>query len=585
MKYTLEQNLHSRKGVSSNLHGFIERYMDTGFKSKWSGYWSPPYKFLDYYAFKINGVWLGPETLNATEYGSSFAFHHETDSLNIRENLKTPDSHPGFKTELKIHNKTDEKKAVQIGLETAVDIRRKDEDIGPANYSVEKNSNRLLISSNNKKLMIRSKESFEIRGEDRLKEHHPGERQRAFIPGQIIFRKKIEPHDSESIEIDFSTSEASFESIEKSSSNLEGNLSRTFNSSIDSMENLIYDINEKGIIAGHPWFQSYWARDSFISLFGLIDAGHFEISKQILESFADNQLTGKINPDNTTEKVGREDHFPLFVITSKKLEETYSITDKIEEARKEAMKRLEVEDGLVQHNPEGTWMDTLERGNAIEIQSLWLEATKITGDPRQKELEEGLEKFIADGKVLDELENPKNTFNILVPVIFGHFNEDVAEKVMERINGEFTSQYGIRTRSGIDPGYEADGYHTGSVWGLTTGLGAAANFKIGKYQQGLNLLEKMAGFLDRNQVGALPEIVDAESGELLGCSEQAWSAAMFVHAVDSYMLGIEPGEEININPSGRFNATRKGKRVGEKIYDIKFSDGDFEVLDRKEDKE
>ncbi len=572
MKYTLDQNLDSRKGVASNLHGFIERYMDTGFKSKWSGYWSPPYKFLDYYAIKLNGVWLGPDTLNATEYGDSFVFHHETDSLQIREDLKVPESHPGFKIEIKLQNKTEEKKAVHIGLELGLDIRRKDQDIGPEDYSIEKSPGKTVFCSEDKKLVLNTKDSFKIEGEEHLKEHYPGERQKAFVPGQMVFRKELDPKSSEKLELDFSTTEVSFGKLEKTDAKMTGDLSRCFNSCVDSMENLIYDKEGKGIIAGHPWFQSYWARDSLISVLGLVDAGYFEVSHEILENFAENNLTGKINLDGTTEDTGREDHCPLFILASEKLKQHDSISEKIREARKEAMKHLDIEDGVVTHDPCGTWMDTIPREKAIDIQSLWLEAADIMDDYRHKELEKGMDKFVKDGEVVDELGEPKNTFNILVPVLFGHLEDEVAENVMERINGEFTSQYGIRTRSAMDPGYDSKGYHTGSVWGLTTALGAAANFKVGNDRQGLNLLKKMQKFLDRNQIGSLPEVMDAETGELLGCSEQAWSAAMFVHAIDSYLMNPER----NSTPQ-EFSARRKNKRIDGEKLDITSSEGDVEI--------
>ncbi|MBC5792767.1 MAG: hypothetical protein H8Z69_01885 [Nanohaloarchaea archaeon] len=571
MKYTLEQNLDSRKGVASNLHGFIERYMDTGFKSKWSGYWSPPYKFLDYYAFKLNGVWLGPETLNATEYGESFAYHHETDSLQIRENLKLPESHPGFKVELKIQNRTEEKKAVQIGLELGLDIRRKDQDIGPEDYNIEKNSGRVTFSSDDKKLVLSTKDEVKIEGNKHVKEHYPDDRQRAVVPGQLTIRKELEPNGSKTLELDFSTTEVSFGKLDGTDSRMEGDLSRCFNYCIDSMENLVYDREGKGIIAGHPWFQSYWARDSLISVLGLVDAGHFELSREILENFAEENLTGKINLDGTTEKTGREDHYPLYILTSEKLKNHDSISKKIEEARKEAMKNLDIKNGVVQHDPSGTWMDTIEREEAIDIQSLWLEAADIMDDYRVKELEKGMKNFVKEDKVVDELGEPKNTFNVIVPVIFGHFDDKVAQKVMERINGEFISQYGMRTRSAMDPGYESDGYHTGSVWGLTTALGAAANFKVGNNTQGLNLLKKMEKFLDQNQVGALPEVVDAETGESLGCSEQAWSAAMFVHAIDSYLLDEKDGVPQS------FSAKRTNKRIDGEKLEITSSEGEINV--------
>jgi glycogen debranching enzyme len=130
-----------------------------------------------------------------------------------------------------------------------------------------------------------------------------------------------------------------------------------------------------------------------------------------------------------------------------------------------------------------------------------------------------------------------------------------------------------------DPGYNSSGYHTGSTWGLTTCWAAAANFQHGKTVEGLNFLENFSGFLDEGQPGALPEVVASENGENLGCIEQAWSAGMFVHVIDSYLLGIKVGEdEIKIEPCESYSGKRLNKRVGESYLDIKVEDGEAEIL-------
>lgn len=563
----------------SNLHGFINRHLDTGFRTKWSGYWAPPYKFLDYYGVKINGIWLDPESLNATEYGESIAYHHETDSLEITEKVLTPERLPGFRLELEIQNKMDEKKALHTVIEPGIDIRKIDEDLGPEEYEMDKGKNRLTVSNQNRKLMI-SGDSFELDGGSYTKEHFPGEKQRCFIPGQLVFRREIEPHSSETIELEFTTSDASFKSLETVEQQLEHPLGRTFQCSIDSMENLVYDRNGVGVIAGHPWFQSYWARDTFWTLLGMIDAGYFELSEQILQNFAERGLPGKINLDGEEEEIEREDTGPLFIIAADKLRRHHGITQEIEEAMEEAMERLELDGNVVNHSEDGTWMDTLEREKAVDIQSLWLEAADIMDDPKKKKLEKGLEKFEENGHLTDQLkdESPE-TINPAIPLMFNQVDPEIAEEQLEKINGEFCSRFGTRTRSAVDPGYDSGGYHTGSSWGLTTGWAAAANLRNGNTTQGKNFLQKMEQLLDRDQPGALPEVVDSENGELLGCPEQAWSAGMFVHVVDTYLLGIRPKDDhVEIDPVIETSATRTGKRVKGERLDLEFSDGEVEVL-------
>lgn len=582
MKYHLTENLELRNGVISNLHCFLNRHMDTGFKTKWSGLWSPPYKFMDYYAVKINGVWLGPETLQAAEYGEKMVFHHETDSLRITEEVKAPSTTPGIELNLEFENKLENKKAVHVMVEPGVDIREKSTDVDETDYHVDKGPNRVTTSRKGKKLMITSDAEFELKEGMHTKEHFPGERQKCFIPGHISFREELE--DKTSIEIEFSTSDGVFGELQEIDQSFEGeDLGRVFNYSIESLKNLIYDRDDTGIIAGHPWFQSFWARDSFWSVLGLIDAGYFELSEDILTNYAEKNLPDKINIEGENEKTEypRSDTEPLFVLAADKLERHFRTNDVIDEALDEIRENLETdEDGVIRHDPEGTWMDTLERDRAIDIQALWLEAAEKLGEETET-LEEGIEKFKQKEYMKDSLgENSSETINPAVSLMFGQPEKNEADKYLEKINGEFSSRYGARTRSLTDPGYDAEGYHTGSSWGLTTGWAAAANLAYGNKTQGKNFITKMTQFLDRNQLGALPEVVNSETGELLGCGEQAWSAGLLVHVIDTYLLGIqvESTEKVIISPSDNLNCMRTSKKIGDQELDVKVKDGEVEVL-------
>lgn len=581
MRNHLNHDLGSRWGTISNLHGFMMRHFDTGFKSKWSGFWVPPYKFLDYYSIKVNGVWLNSNTVRGVEYGDGMVFHHEAGSLRVEETVSMPDSLPGFRIELEIFNTEQDRKAVHTIVEPAVDIRGKSQDVVESGYSIEKKDNRLTVARDGKKLMITSEEGIETRNEPYEKEHFPGERQVAMIPGQIVFRRELEGESRDSFSIEFTTSDASFGSIEASDTAFQNqSLGQTFQESVRSMENMVYDQSGKGLLAGHPWFQNYWARDTYWTLLGLIDAGHFELSHEILENFANREGFPNMIPLEDREPGPNADAAPLFVIAADKLERHWKTSEKIKKKQREAMKLLEHENGVVKHDPEGTWMDTLERAPAIEIQALWLEAAKIIGHGAEKELESGLREFETQKGVKDVLqENPARTINAAVPLMLGQFKEEKAYDYLEELNAEFSSRFGARTRAVTDPGYDSGGYHTGSVWGLTTGWASAANFRYGKNTHGKNFLEKMTQFLNRNQIGGLPEVVHAENGDLLGCGEQAWSAGMFAHVIDTYYLGIEVQESnVKINPSANANGKRLGKRIGDEKIDLKFEDGEVEVL-------
>lgn len=581
MKYSVTENLGDRSGVISNLHCFLNRNMDTGFKTKWSGFWAPPYKFMDYYAVKINGIWLGEDTVQAAEYGEKMIFHHETDSLRITEKVSAPSTVPGIEVELDFENKTDKKKAVHAVVEPGVDIRHKNQDIDQTDYDVEKGPNRVTVGRNDKKLMITSDQEFEVTGSRYTKTHRPGELQECFIPGKISFKEEL--IDEKKLEIEFTTSKGVFGQLENVDQSFEGeDLGRLFKYSLDSVKNLAYDRDEAGVIAGHPWFQSFWARDSFWTVLGLIDAGYFELSEDILTGYAEKGLPGKINLDGDDEyKYPRSDTKPLFIIAAEKLERHFRTNKAIEKAKKEAFESLKTEEKIVDHDPKGTWMDTLERNNSVDIQSLWLEATHLENHKKQEELKEGLREFEGEEYIEDCLESESpDTINPAVPLMFGQIENERADKYLQKINGEFSSRYGVRTRAVTDPGYESSGYHSGSSWGLTTCWASAANLRYGHDKKGKGLLEKMNQFLDRNQLGALPEIVDSENGELIGCGEQAWSAGMTIHVIDSYLLGIKVKNsgKVVIDPSENLNCIRTGKKVKDEEIDIKIKDGETEIL-------
>ena len=567
------KNPEGLKGTVSNLNAFLHRDLDTGFSTKWTGIWKPSHKLLDYYSYRVHGIWLDSDNLEAVDYGDKITYYFETGSLHIQEEIEAPEGLAGVKSSLKIENKGNEKKAVQVALEAGIDIREKSKDIPESDYKVERNKSGVKVSRD-QELLITSSEDLINNGEAYLKEHFPGEKQKCIVPGEITARIKLEASETSKVEFKFTSGDASSHKVEDQENHLEGTPKRAFEASTQSMENLIYDREGLGIIAGHPWFQSYWARDTFWTLLGLIDAGYFKEAEKVLENFAKRGLPGKINLDTEDEQDCRSDTYPLYIIAADKLDRHHGITPEIEKGMSKAFEKLKVENGIVNHDPEGTWMDTLERPGAVDVQSLWLKAAEIMGK-REEELQKGLEKFKKEEYILDNLgDNPAHTVNPAVPLMFNQLDSGLS-----KINAEFSSRFGARTRSVTDPGYDSSGYHTGSTWGLTTCWAAAANFQHGKTVEGLNFMENFSEFIDEGQPGALPEVVDSESGENLGCLEQAWSAGMLVHVIDSHLLGIKVGEdEIAVDPCSGYSGKRLNKRVGDSYLDLKVEDGEAEVL-------
>ncbi|EGQ43890.1 MAG: hypothetical protein J07AB43_05560 [Candidatus Nanosalina sp. J07AB43] len=165
MRYKVSENLNNRNGVISNLHCFLMRSLDTGFKTKWSGLWSPPYKYLDYYGIRINGIWLDSDSVQAVEYGDQMTLYHDVGGISVKENVAAPPDTPGIEVTLELESKNKDKKAAHIMLEAGVDIRHKSQDISHKNYSIETGPNRVRLARGGKNLIITSEEELDLKGE------------------------------------------------------------------------------------------------------------------------------------------------------------------------------------------------------------------------------------------------------------------------------------------------------------------------------------------------------------------------------------------------------------------------------------
>ena len=564
------QNLSERKGVVSNLHGFLNVDFSTGYSSKWSGLWVPPHKMMDYVAFRIDGDWLGPDTVTGTEYGDRIRFHHRMDDLKIVQEISAPKRRSGARIRLEVQQES-HKTPLEVTGELGIDIRRRDEDINTEEYKVQKEAGLISFRRGGQKLVASSKNGLDIQNKY-MKTHYPGEKQRCLV-AQTRFRNKLEK--GEPVRLELTTSDGFFGSIEQPEQRLESELGPVFGGAVNSIRNLTYDYSGTGIAAGHPWFQSYWARDSFWTLLGAIDAGMFQLARDVLSRFVEEDLCGRIKADGKTENGMRSDTEPLFLVAADKLRHHDRLNNTIRDGIR-SIDTPKTENGVVNNHPEGTWMDTLERNSAVEIQSLWLEAAKRWGLDCRKKLEEGLERFKTNSYIKDTEKSRKKTINPAVPLMFGQIQHG---KALDTMNSELISEYGARTLSESSPEYDPSGYHTGSTWGLTTAWAAAANITAGRDEKGTEILKKFGEFSYRGQPGALPENIDSRTGKVLGCSEQAWSAGMTAHVIDSYILGVEvEGEKVRIDPVEGLTARRTGKRIKDERIDFRVHNGKTELL-------
>lgn len=618
-----KKELESKQYNTSGLHSFINRYADTGFKTKWCGIWTPPIKIIEYYAYKINGTWLtGKNSSGCTIKPWGTKHHHTTDEFDITETVYAPDDYPAIISILSLKNKTCSKKTVTLELETAINIRTKQENIHERKYTTGFNElrNSIMIESSIGRAIIgigKTEKHMKITNEftETYKNHNPGSPQACFIPSTYSISLEIDIGEEVKLPFIYCGTTKDKDTLINTydrcmhdwstflSSKIKTTTTRYHHHDIKTPQNrldktylwaqysLLGLLNKSdlgmGIFAGYPWFLEFWGRDVFWSLLGLIDMGEFKTAREIFVTMAnqqDKKMPCIIHLNRTKEYHGR-DVDPLFLIALDDYEKKsgdQTLRKELNDNIKKILKNLELIDYIVSHKPDETWMDSIERnGHATDIQALWIEALKPIEPKLSMKMNKRLnqnfwnthKKFYYD--TYSKLSDPKVTANALIPLFFGLTDNTKAESVLKTTKKELISLYGIRTQSKQSNDYNPSGYHTGSSWGLTTGWGAVAFLRYGWITEGLKCLDDFAYDCNKFQPGALSEVLDSETGNILGTPDQAWSSSLYIYAIDDFLFGIRPNMQkktIVIEPrifDHWGHMYRNGKNIGTYTFDLK----------------
>jgi glycogen debranching enzyme len=219
------------------------------------------------------------------------------------------------------------------------------------------------------------------------------------------------------------------------------------------------------------------------------------------------------------------------------------------------------EDHLMYHGTGLTWMDvkiadfypTPRTGKAVEIQALWYNALKIMGNLAEllnkkdifSELADKVKKSfivqfdqyydIIDTKDLSR--RPNKIF--LVSLDFSMLEKNHSEQIVNDIQKELLTLFGLRTLSSKDPRYlgvyignhnKDIAYHNGIVWPWLLGPFIKAFVKIKNYDEHWrsyafhNFLKPMLDVYGVNWDGSIHEIYDGNPPYYPhGCITQAWS--------------------------------------------------------------
>jgi hypothetical protein len=105
----------------------------------------------------------------------------------------------------------------------------------------------------------------------------------------------------------------------------------------------------------------------------------------------------------------------------------------------------------------------------------------------------------------------------------------------------FSADWGCRIVGINSPGYNPNGYHTGSVWPLFTGWTSLAEFKYGNYLQGFSHLMNNLLIYRHWGAGLLEEVLNGEKYNPSGvCHHQCWSQTMVLQPAIEGMIGFQP---------------------------------------------
>jgi predicted glycogen debranching enzyme len=367
------------------------------------------------------------------------------------------------------------------------------------------------------------------------------------------------------------------------------------------------------VLAGYHWFGD-WGRDTMIALAGLtLVTGRFETARGILSEFARHTSRGML-PNRFPDDGGHAPDYntvdaTLWFFEAARAYLQYS--DDAEFVRAELYDvlvdiiawhvrgtRFQIHvdmDGLLSSGEEGaqlTWMDakvgdwvvTPRHGKPVEIQALWYNALRVMENFAREFEDKAGEKLYGEmaaqaaesfnrsfwneerGCLYDVIEadlinsgrrdaSIRPNQILAVSLHYSMLSEERARRVVETVERELLTPYGLRSLSPHDPGYRGryegdplsrDGaYHQGTVWAWLIGPYVSAYLKIfGETTQGreraARLLEGFRQHLGEAGLGQISEIFDGDPPHTpRGCIAQAWSVAELLRVSIEELMNAE----------------------------------------------
>lgn len=292
----------------------------------------------------------------------------------------------------------------------------------------------------------------------------------------------------------------------------------------------IFSLYDNEFLAGLPWFPQRWFRDELLSITFL---NYDFIKEKIIKDYLDN-LENWWNK-NKIEGELAADTFLLFcnILNKEKiLENKDKLINILEKWEKIFMKN-----GEIFLPPKTTWMDTLNRENAIEIDCLYLKALeKLDLIEKFKSY-----KVFLKTKIISNLYNESEIYspNMFLAYFFikDIFNEIEWQCFFDKIiEKNYLDWGGFSTidKNNINfkikhTGENPSSYHSGDSWFFINNIGAWC-LKDLNYKKFENIISKikeasLKNLLELKVPGFMSELSSAESLKHEGSLIQLWSMA------------------------------------------------------------
>ncbi|MFH0860281.1 MAG: amylo-alpha-1,6-glucosidase [Candidatus Altiarchaeota archaeon] len=338
------------------------------------------------------------------------------------------------------------------------------------------------------------------------------------------------------------------------------------------------------VVAGYHWFGE-WGRDAMISLPGLtLVRGRIDDARLILEHFLGRVHDGRIMTESESgTPVYRDYDSSLWLFDSIMQYIKYAGPDMGRELLRKHWARLSdlmqyyssiSENGLIMHDS-GTWMDTLRRDDAVEVQALWYNALKafekfstlaqldntlptaeIIGDFESTFLRE----YWNGSHLMDCIGVDSFRPNQLMALSLDYtcVDKSRAKSILSAVEKRLLTPFGLRTLSSDDSSYcgsysggvrqREEAYHNGTVWPWLLGPYVRASVRYGGKAASRRARKLLEDFFDRalsvGALGSINEIFDGDAPHLpRGCISQAWSVAEPLRAYLEDALGRRPPYE------------------------------------------